>query len=166
MSQDLILIRALEPGDMAEVTEAFNQPRAVWGTLQTPFVSIDEREKRLAASPAGHTRLVALIDGKVIGLAGLHPEANRRRAHAASIGMAVHDAFAGRGAGRALMAALVDQADRWLGYRRLELTVFSDNDRAIALYEKFGFEREGVLRGYGFRDGAYVDAITMARLRF
>ncbi|HEY5107188.1 MAG TPA: GNAT family N-acetyltransferase [Caulobacteraceae bacterium] len=64
------------------------------------------------------------------------------------------------------MAALLDQADRWLDYRRLKLTVFSDNDRAIALYERFGFEREGLLRAYAFRDGAYVDAVTMARLRF
>jgi putative acetyltransferase len=77
----------------------------------------------------------------------------------------VHDAYAGRGAGRALMQALIDQADRWLAYRRLELTVWTDNDRAIALYEAFGFEREGVLRAYAWRDGAYVDALAMARLR-
>jgi putative acetyltransferase len=42
------------------------------------------------------------------------------------------------------MQALVDQADRWLNYRRLELTGWTDNTRAIALYERFGFEREGV----------------------
>ena len=41
----------------------------------------------------------------------------------------------------------------------------SDNARAIALYERFGFEREGVMRGYAWRDGEHVDAISMARLR-
>lgn len=79
--------------------------------------------------------------------------------------MAVHDAYAGRGAGAALIAAAVEQADRWLNLRRLELTVWTDNTRAIALYERFGFEREGLMRDYAWRDGAYADAISMARLR-
>ncbi len=160
-----ILIRALEPEDMADVTEVMNQPRAIWGTLQVPFVSLAERQKRNAATPPGHFRLVAVIDGKVIGSAGLHPADSVRRAHAAAIGMAVHDAYAGRGAGTALMAALVNQADRWLNLKRLELSVYSDNARAIALYERFGFEREGLFRAFAWRDGAYVDAVTMARLR-
>jgi putative acetyltransferase len=165
MSQDDIVIRAQEPEDLADLTEAYNQPRAVWGTLQVPFTSLDARRRRREGLPASHTLLVAVMDGKVIGGAGLHPAENRRRAHAASIGMAVHDAYARRGAGRALMQALIDQADRWLAYKRLELTVWTDNDLAIRLYEGFGFEREGVLRAYAWRDGAYVDALAMARLR-
>ena len=165
MGQDEILIRACEPEDMADLTEAWNQPRAVWGTLQTPFTSLEARRKRHDTMPAGHLFLVAVIDGKAIGAASLHPAEHRRRAHAASIGMAVHDAYAGRGAGTALMRALIDQADRWLNLTRVELTVWSDNDRAIGLYERFGFEREGLLRGYAWRDGGYVDALAMARLR-
>ncbi len=165
MSRDEILIRAVEPQDMAEVTQVLNQPLAVWGTLQVPFVSVAQRLKRHEASPASHTRLVAVIGGKVIGTAGLHPVDHPRRSYAASIGMAVHDDYAGRGAGGALLTALVDQADRWLNVRRLEITVFSDNARAIALYERFGFEREGLLRAYAWRDGAYADCIAMARLR-
>ena len=160
-----ILIRAVEPEDMPDLTEAWNQPLAVWGTLQLPFTSLEARRKRHETSNPGHTRLVAVIDGKAIGMAGLHPADNVRRAHAASIGMAVHDAYAGRGAGSALMAALVNQADRWLNIRRLELNVYADNARAIALYERFGFEREGVFRNYAWRDGAYVDSLAMARLR-
>jgi putative acetyltransferase len=160
-----ILIRGLEPEDIPALTEAWNQPRAIWGTLQAPFVSVDARRKRSAALPPSHTVLVAELEGKVIGSAGLHPNDNRRRAHAASIGMAVHDAFAGRGAGRALMEALIELADRWLNYQRLELTVWTDNERAIRLYEGFGFEREGVHKAYAWRDGAYVDALAMARLR-
>ena len=165
MSSTEILIRALEPEDMADVTEVMNQPRAIWGTLQVPFTSLAERQKRSQATPPGHVRLAAVIDGKVIGMCGLHPADNVRRAHTAAIGMAVHDAYAGRGAGTALMAAVVNQADRWLNIRRLELNVYSDNARAIALYERFGFEREGLFRAYAWRDGAYVDAVTMARLR-
>lgn len=160
-----ILVRATEPDDMAAVTEVFNQPRAVWGTLQTPFVSVADRRKRFEARAPDAVRLVAVIDGKVIGAAGLEPAANPRRAHTGSIGMAVHDDYAGRGAGTALMAALVGQADNWLNLRRLELNVWADNARAITLYERFGFEREGLFRSYAWRDGAYVDSLAMARLR-
>jgi L-phenylalanine/L-methionine N-acetyltransferase len=45
------------------------------------------------------------------------------------------------------------------------LTVFADNFPAIHLYEKFGFEHEGVQRAFAFRSGAYADILNMARLR-
>ena len=160
---DQILIRAQEPQDMADITELLNQPRAVWGTLQLPFTSVESRVKRFESAPAGRTPLVAVIDGKVIGNATLQ-RLEGRRGHVGTIGMAVHDAFAGRGAGSALLRALIEQADRWLGLSRIELTVWTDNPHAIALYERFGFEREGLLRSFAFRDGEYVDALAMARL--
>ncbi|MDO8379175.1 GNAT family N-acetyltransferase [Phenylobacterium sp.] len=159
-----ILIRAREPTDMADLTELLNQPKAIWGTLQMPFVSLGARQRRAAAGSAADLHLMAVIDGKVIGSASLNRFENRR-AHAGSIGMAVHDAYAGRGAGSALMAAIIGQADNWLNLTRLELNVWSDNGRAIALYERFGFEREGLFRNYAWRDGAYADSIAMARLR-
>ena len=158
-----VLIRAQEPEDMTELTELLNQPRAVWGTLQLPYMSVADRRRRSEATDTT-MRLVAVIGGKVIGSSGFERGVNRR-AHTALIGMAVHDAYAGRGAGTALMAAMVERADRWLGLKRLELNVFADNVRAIALYERFGFEREGLLRAYAYRDGAFVDSIPMARLR-
>lgn len=158
-----ILIRAMEPADLPEITEAWNQPRAYAGTLQLPYTSLEARQQRHAAF-AGATRLVAVIDGKAIGMIFLSRFENRR-SHAGSIGMAVHDAYAGRGAGTALMAAVVDLADNWLQLKRLELGVYADNVRAIALYERFGFEREGLNRAYSWRDGAYADSLMMARLR-
>ena len=59
----------------------------------------------------------------------------------------------------------VGLVDNWLAIRRLELTVYTDNDRAIRLYERFGFEREGIMRAYAFRAGGYADVIAMARVR-
>jgi len=163
MDPSPIQIRAWEPDDIPQLTEMFNQPRVVWGTLQTPYTSIAARRKR-AESRVDVFQLVCVVDERVVGMIGLE-RFEKRRAHAASIGMAVHDAYAGRGCGRALLEATIAQADRWLNLTRIELSVWSDNDRAIALYEHLGFEREGFHRAYAWRDGDYADAITMARLR-
>ena len=67
--------------------------------------------------------------------------------------------------GTALLAAAIDLADHWLGLRRLELHVYPDNAAGIRLYEKFGFAVEGTARDFALRDGAFVDALAMARLR-
>lgn len=61
--------------------------------------------------------------------------------------------------------AAVDLADNWLNLLRLELEVYTDNEPAIRLYERFGFEREGTKRRDAFRGGQYVDSYLMAGLR-
>ena len=63
------------------------------------------------------------------------------------------------------MRAAIDLADKWLNLTRLELTVFTDNEPAIALYRKFGFETEGTLRKYAFCDGEFADVYAMARVK-
>jgi putative acetyltransferase len=52
----------------------------------------------------------------------------------------------GGGIGVGLLSALIDSAEPRLGLTRLQLTVFADNQRAIALYQRFGFAVEGTLR--------------------
>jgi RimJ/RimL family protein N-acetyltransferase len=63
--------------------------------------------------------------------------------------------------GTALLQAAVDWA-RDAGVRKLELHVFPWNEAAIALYDRFGFEREGLRKEHYRRGGEYVDAILMA----
>jgi putative acetyltransferase len=109
--------------------------------------------------------LAAELDGEVVGNAGLHPWGTApRRRHAMHLGIAVLPSAQGCGVGSALMQALCDYADRWAQVLRLELTVYTDNERAIALYRKFGFVTEGTHRAYALRDGRYVDVLAMARL--
>lgn len=79
--------------------------------------------------------------------------------------MAVRDDWQGKRVGSALMQATIDLADNWLNLKRLELEVFTDNEAAIQLYKKFRFEVEGTLKEYGYRDGQFVDVLTMARLK-
>lgn len=156
-------MRAAEPRDAEAYTRMFNQRSVAAGTLQILYKSLKELEEWLRWSP--HDRpLVAELDGQVVGTGGLHIYRGRR-AHVGSLGMNVDEAFQNRGVGTALLNAIIDLADNWYNLRRLELEVWTDNPAAIHLYEKFGFVVEGTHRAYGFRDGAYVDAYSMARLR-
>ncbi len=88
-----------------------------------------------------------------------------RRAHCGSLGMGVAVSWQGKGVGSMLLAAALDVADNWMNLRRVELTVYADNEAAIGLYRKFGFETEGLMRDYAVRDGRWVDTLAMARLR-
>src|SRR5581483_8277532 len=88
-----------------------------------------------------------------------------RKAHVGSIAIAIHEQWQAKGVGTALMQAGLDLADNWLNLVRLQLEVYTDNEPAIRLYERFGFEREGTLRMDAFRDGKYADSYVMGRLR-
>jgi L-phenylalanine/L-methionine N-acetyltransferase len=160
-----IRIRAAEPTDAEAIYELFKGPRAQGNTLQTPWISLDERRRRLMQPDPDAHLLVATVDDRVVGMLGLHLERRPRRSDCASIGMAVHDDFQGQGVGTAMMRALIDLADSWYGIRRLELTVFTDNAAGVHLYEKYGFVVEGTAKHYARRSGEYVDAYYMARLR-
>jgi putative acetyltransferase len=161
----VITIRRAEPNDYDAIRQIYMGPKAVGGTLQMPFPSVEQHRQRLAEPPEGFYNLLACVDGEVVGQIGLNTTQRPRRRHVASIGMAVRDDWQGKGVGSALMQAAIDLAERWIDITRLELEVYTDNAPAIALYKKFGFEIEGTLRKMALRDGAYVDAYAMARLR-
>ncbi|OHV84184.1 GNAT family N-acetyltransferase [Rhizobium sp. LCM 4573] len=158
------VIRAARISDIEQITELVNLPGFRYGTLRLPYQTVETTRKRFETANSRTVSLVAELDGRIVGDAGLMPYEGRR-SHAASLGMGVHDDFRGRGIGSALLSALLETADNWLNLRRIELTVFTDNQPAIRLYEKLGFAKEGHLREFAFRDGGYVDAYSMARLR-
>lgn len=160
-----ITIRHAEPGDYQALHKIYSGPRAAAGTLQMPIQSIEQVRKRIAEPPPGFYSLVACVEGELVGNLGLHVVDRPRRRHVGDIGMAVRDDWQGKGVGTALMAAMIDLADNWINLMRIELTVYTDNAAAVALYQKFGFAIEGTMRRYAFRNGEYVDAYAMARVR-
>lgn len=160
-----IVVRRAEPSDAEGIAATFRSRGASLGTLQNPYPSVAHWTERLNRnSPTLTYVLVALVDGEIVGHAGLHGNENPRRFHAWHLGMSVRDDWHGRGVGTRLMEALLDLADNWLGAIRIELTVYSDNQPALKLYRKFGFEMEGTHRAFALRDGQYVDSYAMARL--
>jgi putative acetyltransferase len=161
-----IVVRRAEASDYEAIAHHLSDPLVFPGTLQAPHVSPDVWRKRLADMPETDYVLVALADGRFAGFAGLHSTGKSpRRTHAMHLGITVAGAYQGKGVGRRLMQELLDLADNWLNVFRIELTVFTDNARAIALYKQCGFEVEGTHRAYALRGGRYADTHSMARIR-
>ena len=71
----------------------------------------------------------------------------------------------GRGYGYEAMQLILAYAFQELNLHRVQLSVFDYNERAIALYEKLGFQREGVWRAWGERDGRRFDIHLYGLLR-
>ena len=101
--------------------------------------------------------LVAEVAGEPVGELGLHLAGYG----VADLGMAVAAGWRGRGIGSALLADAIDRA-RKAGAHKVALQVWPHNSAAIALYERFGFHREGYLtRHYRRRSGELWDAVIM-----
>ena len=103
-------------------------------------------------------------NGKVVGWCDVSPVFGNSRAHIGVLGIALLPEARGRGLGAQLLQAAIDKS--WsCGLTRIELAVRADNLNAKALYERLGFEHEGLARRASLIDGIYHDAFRMALLR-
>ncbi|RDI58074.1 GNAT family N-acetyltransferase [Microvirga subterranea] len=159
-----VTIRAVRLDDCEQIAALVSLPGFRFGTLALPHRTPEDVRKRIESGSPADVGLVAVHDGTIIGNGGL-TRFQGRRAHAASLGMGIHDDWRGRGVGSRLLNELLTIADDWLDLRRIELTVYVDNAPAIALYERNGFRVEGTHKVFAFRNGSYVDAHAMARLK-
>ncbi len=159
-----IHIRHSEKADIDAIRALYAQPSVYSNTLQTPFPSQEKWENVLGQHNPHFTSLVAVTEGEIAGQLGMEVFHNPRRKHVANIGMGVHAKWRRRGVGSALLQNAIDLAENWLAIRRIEIEVYTDNDAAIALYQRFGFQKEGTAPDYAFRNGSYMDVHLMARL--
>lgn len=159
-------LRSVRPSDAEALCAIFNMPGFRGGTLRMPFEMVEQVERRIAKSGQETTWIVAELDGKVVGHGSLVVQGSPRRSHIGEINIGLDDAFVGQGIGSAILGALLDVADNWRALKRVELTVYADNEPAVRLYTSHGFEVEGRHVKAGFTDGQYHDLLSMARLRF
>ena len=125
----------------------------------------EEQEARLLEGTEGsgnEVELVAIVDGRIVGTAGVTAVGDRRKVgHRARFGISVLKEHWGMGIGRALMDASVDCA-RQAGYTQLELEVVADNERALSLSRRAGFEEYGCNpRGYRSAASGYQELVHM-----
>jgi RimJ/RimL family protein N-acetyltransferase len=107
---------------------------------------------------------VALDGFDTIGWCDVSRNPRPALAHGGTLGMALLELYRGRGIGRRLLAATVEDAWRF-GLERVELTVLCSNVRARRLYEAMGFQQEGVLHKYWKVRDQHEDCVLMALLR-
>jgi RimJ/RimL family protein N-acetyltransferase len=122
----------------------------------------DERRYLKAIKRHPHAAVfVAENGGQIVGRLSVARDPHPASFHVADLGLMVAASHRRQGIGRALL----ERAAEWAAdsrVRKLELHVFPHNEPAIALYESFGFEREGYRRAHYRRGPGYVDAILMA----
>lgn len=107
--------------------------------------------------------VLAFYDGEFAGNASLMGMGPSRYRHRAGVAIALYQAYTGLGIGRAMIEALLAIAKE-CGIEQVELEVVADNERAIALYKKLGFEVYGTMpRNMKYRDGTYADVYWMMK---
>jgi putative acetyltransferase len=159
-----VIIRPVHIDDADEIVALRRREAVARFIYAMPSDRVESTRRYIAGLGPDNHSFVAELDGRVVGMAGLHVRAGKER-HSAHVGLLVHDDVHGRGIGRALMERLLDLADRWLGLTRVDLTVRHDNQKAQQLYLKLGFVLEGTQRKAAFVDGEFHDVLMMARLR-
>jgi ribosomal protein S18 acetylase RimI-like enzyme len=103
------------------------------------------------------------VDGpQVVGWADIVPDGIPECAHRGRLGMGVIASHRGKGLGAGLLQACLDHAPR-CGIEKAELTVYTSNVAAIALYRKFGFVEYGLQKDYRRLDGVAYDALLMEK---
>lgn len=100
---------------------------------------------------------------RIVGYIFVQNEKLNRISHRAYIVMGIHSDSRGQGIGKALFTHVMDWA-KGVNLHRLDLTVIAKNDAAVALYQKMGFEIEGVKRHSLLIDNEYVDEYYMSKL--
>jgi len=161
-------IRHAEPSDAEQLTRLAD---AVSAEPEGWLISVagewrsagDERRflKPLRRYPHAAVFVAERDDGALVGRLSVGRDPHPASTHVADVGLMVALDARRQGVGTALMRAAVDWA-RETGVHKLELHVFPWNEAAIALYEAFGFEREGYRKRHYRRGGELVDAILMA----
>lgn len=109
--------------------------------------------------------ILAELDGVYIGNASFDVAgASRRNSHRADIGIALYLDYTGMGIGKKLFALILETIES-CGFEVAELTVVEGNDRAIHMYESFGFVEVGrIPKANKYDDGTYADDIHMVKM--
>ena len=162
----MIAIRPAEPGDaqsLVELAREVGSEEGAWLLTTAEWRSIAD-ERRYLRTIRRHPDAAVYVaedEGRIVARLSLARDIHPASRHVADLGLMVAASHRRRGIARALLEQSVVWAGG-VGVRKLELHVFPWNEPAMALYESFGFQREGLRQGHYLRDGVPVDAVLMA----
>ena len=157
-----IEIRLITEADIAGFREALDSVAAekrYLAIFEAP--DLDKVTKFVLDNIATNVSQFVALDGScVVGWADISPERAAAIKHVGSLGMGIISEYRGQGIGERLLLACVEKAQR-NGISRIDLQVRIDNESAIKLYEKVGFQTEGVMKGSMLVDETYFDTLLM-----
>ncbi|RSL34708.1 GNAT family N-acetyltransferase [Salibacterium salarium] len=159
-----VVIRPIEKPDLKYINEIRHQPSVIDNTMALPSERIETTEHFFNSLSKDDHVMVAEINERVVGIATLEARSGKLR-YSGNISLIVHEEFQGKKIGALLIDTLLEIADKHLGLIRLELDVNIQNEKAISLYKKKGFEIEGNLKKAHFSNGKFHDVIIMGRVR-
>jgi RimJ/RimL family protein N-acetyltransferase len=161
-------IRRGEPGDAAELVRLARDVGAEpegWLITNGGWRSPGDERRYLRAVRRDNPHAAVFIaedEGDVVGRLSIARDVHPASEHVADVGLMIARSHRRRGIGLALMEAAEAWA-RGVGVLKIELHVFPHNEAAIALYQRLGYEREGLRRRHYRRGEEFVDAILMAK---
>lgn len=122
------------------------------------FEKVCEFQRKLIAN--NWPVFYAVEGDNVVGWADITPSSNPRLSHRGFLGMGILKSHRGQGLGTQLLQAALGHAKK-IGLEKVELSVYSENFAAIALYKKVGFQQMGFVKNYRKLEGRYFNAIEM-----
>jgi len=156
----MISIRPLLPADWPAIRDIFAQGIA---TGQATFETEPPVWEDWDNSHRADCRLIAELNGIVAGWAALTPVSGRCvYAGVAEVSIYVAEAFRGRGVGRALLSALVEESEQ-AGIWTLQAGIFPENRASIALHEHCGFRLVGTRERLGQMEERWRDVVLLER---
>ncbi|HOO32161.1 MAG TPA: GNAT family N-acetyltransferase [Thermotogota bacterium] len=169
---DEIIIREANERDAAGVVKYLKQNQDHFRYMISRTCEMDlsveyERDMIRRHALRENCEFFVAVDGdKIVGMLNFVAGNRLRNSHDGEFGISVDRNYAGMGIGSALVEALIEWATEINMIRRLTLFVMNGNERAISLYQKYGFRIEGVRRrAVRFEDGRVQDLIMMGKLK-
>ncbi len=162
-----ITFRFATPDDAAIMVDYLDTLRAEGlDTIHPPKMTVEE-EREFLQEVEDNDRgfmLVALCKDRVVGMLYISSIKREHSRHKGALGITLMDGYRGRGLGTTLMELAEKECRTWPGFCRMELDAVEWNERAIALYERLGFEHEGRQRKAINLRGKPEDLILMAKV--
>ena len=163
-----LLIREAEVEDAGALISHVNRVggESDYLTLGPGEFELTEREEadflRKCRDLENQVYILALTEGQIVGALNFSAGHRPRTRHSGELGMSVRKAYWGLGVGSTLLEALLEWARQTRIIKKINLRVRADNHRAILLYERKGFVKEGTIRKELFLDGTYYDVDWMS----
>ena len=164
-TKELVSIRRAEPSDVPEITAIYNEAiLTTVATFDTELKTVEERTQWLQSHDERHPVIVALVDGRVVGWSSLTRWSERTAYDdTAETSFYVHSTHRGRGIGRMLKEAIIEEARR-LKFHTIIARVAEGSNESIHLNESVGFAHVGTLKEVGRKFGRILDVHIYQKL--